>query len=199
MRLASGCVDETIKLWDVGTGVELKTLEGHDNKVLSVAFSPDGRAIASGSGDKTIKLWDSQTGAELKTLTGHSSSVLRVTFSPDGKTLASAGGDETIKLWSADIGAEAVPRPAPPPQRRYRDPLPCVPSGGEGRWLAVCEAVTGGDRAGAADRWCADSADMACMRRAAETGAAAGVRAGCSRSDSRVLFGGWIEACDSEQ
>jgi WD40 repeat protein len=31
-------------------------LQGHDNIVLSVAFSSEGKYLASGSGDKTVKL-----------------------------------------------------------------------------------------------------------------------------------------------
>jgi WD40 repeat protein len=56
--LASGSDDKTIKLWDVATGQEVRTLKGHTWEVTSVAFSPDGRLLASGSGDWTIKLWD---------------------------------------------------------------------------------------------------------------------------------------------
>src|SRR5437763_595449 len=48
--LASGSRDNTIKLWDVATGRELRTLKGHSNSdnsvgftVESVAFSPDGK------------------------------------------------------------------------------------------------------------------------------------------------------------
>jgi WD40 repeat protein len=104
--LASGSNDKTIKLWDVTTGAQLRTLEGHSNPVYSVAFSPDGKILASASGDKTIKLWDVSTGAQLRTLEGHSSDVYSVSFSPDGKTLASGGHDETIKLWDVSTGTQ---------------------------------------------------------------------------------------------
>jgi len=54
--LASGSEDATVKLWDVSTGTDLRTLKGHSAKVLSVAFSPDGKTLASGSTDDTVKL-----------------------------------------------------------------------------------------------------------------------------------------------
>ena len=97
--LASGSWDNTIKLWDVNTGKEIRTLTGHANWVNSVAFSPDGKFLASGSADCTIKLWQVHSGREISILTGHSSYVRCVAFSPDGQTLVSGGDDDTIKIW----------------------------------------------------------------------------------------------------
>ena len=90
---------ETIRLWDGRSGAALKTLEGHSNSVIAVAFSPDGKTLASASHDETIRLWDGRSGAALKTLEGHSSILMDVAFSPDGKRLASASWDGTIGLW----------------------------------------------------------------------------------------------------
>jgi WD40 repeat protein len=76
----------------------------HEDRVLSVAYSPDGKTLASGSFDGTIKLWDVATGKERATLKGHTGWVRSVAYSPDSKTLASGSEDETIKLWDVATG-----------------------------------------------------------------------------------------------
>ena len=62
-RLASGCDDNTIRLWDVASGAVTARLEGHSNEVATLCGLPDGR-LASGSLDNTIRLWDVARGAD---------------------------------------------------------------------------------------------------------------------------------------
>ncbi|MBW4690619.1 MAG: TIR domain-containing protein [Lyngbya sp. HA4199-MV5] len=81
--------------------MERNQLDGHTDRVTSIAFSPDGKVIASSSADQTIKLW-TLDGKESRTLKGHKGFVLDLSFSPDGKTLASASSDGTVKLWTID-------------------------------------------------------------------------------------------------
>ncbi|BAZ28565.1 WD-40 repeat protein [Cylindrospermum sp. NIES-4074] len=85
---------------------ERNRLEGHNNYVTSINFSPDGKTLASGSADNTIKIWNVATGQEIRTLKGHGKWVNTISFSPDGKTLASGSYDKTIKLWNVATGEE---------------------------------------------------------------------------------------------
>jgi len=107
----SGGVDDTLKLWDVASGKELRTFTGHSGMVESVAFSPDGRtALSAGDDDKTMRLWEVATGKELRRFM-HSEQVKAVAFSRDGRIALSgtyavgAGGNE-LRLWEVATGKE---------------------------------------------------------------------------------------------
>ena len=102
----SGSSDNTLKVWDLGTGRALRTLEGHWDVVGGVAVTPDGKRAVSASFDETLKVWDLDSGRELRTLKGHSASVYGVAVTPDGKRAVSASFDETLKVWDLDSSCE---------------------------------------------------------------------------------------------
>lgn len=54
------------------------TLRGHTCKVMSVAFSADGKRIVSGSWDKLVKIWDAATRAEVSSVLAGVSRMLCV-------------------------------------------------------------------------------------------------------------------------
>ena len=71
----SGAHDKTIRIWDVATGKELRTLAGHTEQVYQVSLSPDERHLLSASFDKTLRIWDFATGKGLKRFEGHTDGV----------------------------------------------------------------------------------------------------------------------------
>jgi WD40 repeat protein len=51
------CRDCTVRVWNTETAEPLCTYSGHQNKVLCVDWSVDGRLVASGSADSTVRIW----------------------------------------------------------------------------------------------------------------------------------------------
>ncbi|WP_392533160.1 protein kinase [Nostoc sp. C117] len=82
------------------------TLQGHENSVLSVAISPDGKTIASSGDDRKIKLWNLATGKLISSLNTYAQQVNTVVISPDGKILVSGGDDNNIKIWNLATGKQ---------------------------------------------------------------------------------------------
>ena len=100
--LASGGNDQTVRLWDVTTGKELRRFEGHEQAVLAVAFSPKGKVLASSDG-KEVRFWDVETGKVLQTLKVESH-FSPVAFSSNGKLLAYEVRPGTVCLYDPDAG-----------------------------------------------------------------------------------------------
>jgi WD40 repeat protein len=101
--LVTGSLDHTLKLWEAGTGKEIKTYggpTGHQKMVLAVAFSPDGQLIASGSADNTLKVWDVPVGSPIRSLkTGDNATAVALTA--DSARAAIGGKDGSIRIVTA--------------------------------------------------------------------------------------------------
>jgi RNA polymerase sigma factor (sigma-70 family) len=117
--------DETLSLWDIATGKELRLYgrkpSQHKCQPFSgappgfalpiphtdpelLAISPDGRMLAHSRG-REVSLWDIGSAKELGRLKGHQGVVLAGVFSPDGKTLTTTSADTTALVW--DLTAQS--------------------------------------------------------------------------------------------
>ncbi|MDB9314152.1 hypothetical protein PN462_13655, partial [Spirulina sp. CS-785/01] len=94
-QVISGSGDNTLKVWDMQTGKELRTLRGHSDWVYAVAVTPEGQVI-SGSVDNTLKVWDMQTGEVLTTFTTDTP-ILSCAVSGDGRTVVA--GDTSGRVY----------------------------------------------------------------------------------------------------
>jgi WD40 repeat protein len=102
-RLAvSASDDQTLKVWDLENGHELRALKGHATEVNTVAIVPNGQLAVSGSFDGMIKVWNLHGGKSPKRHQGHRGSVNAVAVMPDGRRALSAARDTNpgIKEWS---------------------------------------------------------------------------------------------------
>ncbi len=115
--LASGSDAQEVLLWDSASGRRLATLQGHHDRVRTVAFArhkvsdSEDMLLASGGEDEKIRIWNINKGAQETKLTtvlsGHNGRIWSLAFSPcDNNLLVSGGDDSVIRLW--DVRGEVI-------------------------------------------------------------------------------------------
>ncbi len=96
--------------WTLAWSVEpVEAEQAPVDRVLALAFSPDGRTLASGGGvpsrEGELVLWNAADGKPVKTvLPSHSDSIFDLAFSPDGTLLASGGADRFARVFDVASG-----------------------------------------------------------------------------------------------
>lgn len=99
--IASGSVDNSLRLWRNGEFTLLRTMQGHPFPILDLDFSPDGSLLATGSTDGIVRVWRVSNGQLMKNLLGHAGKITSLDFSNDGKFLLSSAQDFTVRIWRA--------------------------------------------------------------------------------------------------
>lgn len=107
-RIASGCADGTIQIWDPVEGLLLRPLPGHRSAVGSLAFaSLNGRdVLISGGADRVLKVWDLESGRAPMLLEGHAAGITGIT-TPGDTSCVSVSNDGTLREWSFNSTAAA--------------------------------------------------------------------------------------------
>lgn len=87
--LAAGGLDKSLRVWELGekSGKLVNSLIAHEDAILKVAWSPDGKRIITSSADRTVKVFNASDLRELKTLP-EPDWAYGLQWAPDGKTFA---------------------------------------------------------------------------------------------------------------
>lgn len=92
-------MDECVQIWERNTWQSLRIYPGNSEKVISVAWSPDGNYLASATLAHTVHIWNASTGELVTNYHGHNDRVTAAIWSPDGNWIASASADHTVQIW----------------------------------------------------------------------------------------------------
>jgi len=100
-KVAAGGLDKTIRIWQLGEkGATLQnSLIAHEDAILKLAWSPDGKTLVSSSADKTIKIFNAADLTEIKTFDHQPDWVLSLAFAPDGKSFAAGRYNGSFEIY----------------------------------------------------------------------------------------------------
>jgi WD40 repeat protein len=98
--LVAGDEDGQLVRWDLGRDRGAIVLGQHEQSVVQVEVSPDGRHALTASLDKTARLWDIENGGQVA-IFSHDGAVSRARFSAAGhRAFTLSHQDGTARLWS---------------------------------------------------------------------------------------------------
>lgn len=98
--LITGSYDRTVRVWNLETGNEIRSLVGHTRAIQALQF--DQMLLFTGSMDGTVRMWNWRAGECLRVLEGHSDGVVSLNY--NGYLLATGSADSTINVWNFRTG-----------------------------------------------------------------------------------------------
>lgn len=88
-----------LRILELATGREHRSIHAHVSAAYAADFSPDGRHLVSAGHDGVVKWWETNRGLLLGTFHSFTDAYWTVAFAPDGTRIAAGTSESTIVLW----------------------------------------------------------------------------------------------------
>jgi WD40 repeat protein len=98
-RVAAGCRDGGVHVWNLQTRQSLPGDFRHEQRVSALSFSKDGKTLVTGSLDKTVRVWDLTTLTLLAPPFVCADGITWAEVTDDHQHLMSAGFDGFLREW----------------------------------------------------------------------------------------------------
>jgi WD40 repeat protein len=82
----------------------IRTLEGHTDYVLGVAWRADGLELASSGADKVVKRWQFEDGKQVQTIKEYNQEVTAVSYLGIENNLVTSSGDNSVRVDKNQLG-----------------------------------------------------------------------------------------------
>ncbi|KAI3329791.1 hypothetical protein F4824DRAFT_372120 [Ustulina deusta] len=110
--VVSSTLDHSFDLWNIQTGEILQRFDAHEDAVLSVKFSPDGRTLISAGEDNVVMTWEidladpgkCDSPQPIKQMKLHRDSVICGSMTTNGRWIISSSHDGSVIFWDAETG-----------------------------------------------------------------------------------------------
>jgi WD40 repeat protein len=107
-KIATGCSDKFVRIFEVGNGTEILKFiaAGDGGEISSIGFSSDCNRVVTSSMETSVRIVDLSTGNQLLKTFVHESKVLFACFLPNSKSLAICIADATARIFDLENGKE---------------------------------------------------------------------------------------------
>ena len=103
-QLATCGADKLVRIFDLGTGKQRLSLEGHTHHVLAVAWQDSGNILASASADGTVKIWSMITGEQQRTVSGFAKEITSLAYVGQTTQFLATCADNSLRLVEGNNG-----------------------------------------------------------------------------------------------
>ncbi len=105
-KFVASLENSTLRIINASDRMTIRTLVGHPQPAMAVAWSPNGKLIASGDESGRVFFWDASSGKKIREMRTHTKGVHTLCFNAAGTILLSTGKDDTLRFYFTSTGKE---------------------------------------------------------------------------------------------